>query len=114
VNHIHNILKSNAKVIDLIGISILIYGFLKLLIKYVLIEIKNIKQTAIKKTPSIRCELGMYILLALDFLIASDIIHTISELRQEQLIELAVMIALKVSIGHFLGKEINEIQNTTL
>ncbi|MFT7249324.1 MAG: putative membrane protein [Arcticibacterium sp.] len=55
----------------------------------------------------------MYILLALDFLIASDIIHTISELRQEQLIELAVMIALRVSIGHFLGKEINEIQNTT-
>ncbi|MGK0407391.1 MAG: hypothetical protein ACJAZH_001210, partial [Roseivirga sp.] len=38
MNHIHNILKSIAKVIDLIGISILIYGFLKLLIKYVLIE----------------------------------------------------------------------------
>jgi uncharacterized membrane protein len=114
MDNMHSILNTIAEFIDLIGITILIYGFLKLLIKYLFIEIRNIKQTAIKKIQSIRCELGIYILLALDFLIASDIIQTISELSQEQLIELAVMIALRISIGHFLGKEINEIQNTTL
>ena len=106
---IENIFNWIAKIIDIIGIIILVYGFLKLLIKYLFIEVNNIKQTAIRKIQSIRCELGVYILLALDFLIASDIIHTITDLSQEQLIELSVMIVIRISIGYFLGKEIDEI-----
>ena len=106
---IENTLNWVAKIIDLIGITILIYGFVKLLFKYIFLEAKNIKQTAIRKIQMIRCELGIYILLALDFLIASDIIHTISDLNQEQLIELTVMIVIRIAIGYFLGKEIEEI-----
>ncbi len=108
---IENILQWIARVIDLIGITILIYGFSKLLFKYLLIEAKNIKQTPLRKIQAIRCELGIYILLALDFLITSDIIHTISDLNQEQLIELSVMIVIRIAIGYFLGKEIEEIQS---
>jgi uncharacterized membrane protein len=100
-----------AKIIDIIGIFILIYGFCKLLIKYLYLELKNIRYTAISKIQSIRCELGIYILLALDFLIASDIIQTITNLSWEQLIELSVMIILRIAIGYFLGKEIDEIHN---
>ena len=65
--------------------------------------------TPLRKIQDIRCELGIYILLALDFLIASDIIHTITDLNQEQLVELSVMIVIRIAIGYFLGKEINEI-----
>jgi uncharacterized membrane protein len=49
--------------------------------------------------------------LALDFLIASDIIHTIMKITKEQLIELSVMIILRIAIGYFLGKEIEEIHS---
>jgi uncharacterized membrane protein len=49
--------------------------------------------------------------LALDFLIASDIIHTIMKINTEQLIELSVMIILRIAIGYFLGKEIEEIHS---
>ena len=100
-----------ARLIDLIGVTILIYGFIKVLVKYLFFEIKNFKTTLIKPLQSIRCELGIYILLALDFLIASDIIHTVTDLTQEQLIELTVMIALRTIIGYFLGKEVNELES---
>jgi uncharacterized membrane protein len=54
--------------------------------------------------------MGVYILLSLDFLIASDIINSITDLSKEQLINLGTMIALRTIIGFFLGKEINELK----
>ncbi|MFT4523427.1 MAG: putative membrane protein [Bacteroidia bacterium] len=99
-----------ATIVDYIGIAILIFGFAKLLIKYLKVEFKDVKQTPVRALQMIRCELGIYILLALDFLIASDIIHTVTDLTQEQLIELSIMIALRTIIGYFLGKEVNELE----
>ncbi|MBG7630331.1 MAG: DUF1622 domain-containing protein [Bacteroidetes bacterium] len=71
--------------------------------------IKHPFRTPITDIQKIRCELGIYILLSLDFLIASDIFNTIMEITLEQLIELSVMIILRIAIGYFLGKEIQEI-----
>jgi uncharacterized membrane protein len=102
-----------AEIIDIIAISILLFGFVKILLKYIVIEFKNFQKTQIRLLQRIRCDMGIYILLALDFLIASDIIHTISELSHSQLIELSVMIVLRIAIGYFLGKEINEIESRT-
>lgn len=76
-------------------------------------EFKNILSNPIRLLQQIRCELGIYILLALDFLIASDIIQTITDLSKEQLIKLSVLILLRTTIGFFLGKEIDEIKSTT-
>lgn len=101
-----------AEIIDVIGITILIFGFAKLLIKYIWKEfLKHPFRTPLIEIQKIRCELGIYILLSLDFLIASDIIHTIMKITTEELIELSVMIVLRIAIGHFLGKEIEEIHN---
>ena len=109
---IKEVFKIIAEGIDIIGIIILIYGFSKLLIKYIIIEfLKAPFRTPIKSIQSLRCELGVYILLALDFLIASDIIHTIMDIDTEMLIELTVMIVLRTGIGYFLGKEIDEIHH---
>ena len=102
-----------AEIIDIIGVVILIFGFIKVLFNYVRTEFKDILRTHVRLLQQIRCELGIYLLLALDFLIASDIIHTIADLNQEQLIELSVMILLRTVIGYFLGKEVNEIELST-
>lgn len=107
---IKDIFKVIAECIDIIGIIILIFGFAKLFIKYLGKEfLKHPFKTPILEIQKIRCELGIYILLALDFLIASDIIHTIMDITTEQLIELSAMIVLRTGIGFFLGKEIDEI-----
>ena len=111
---IKNILSVVAEIIDLIGILILLFGFTKVLFKYIRAEFKNILNTPIRLLQQIRCEIGIYILLALDFLIASDIISTVTDLSQEQLIELSVMILLRTAIGFFLGKEVDEIESKNI
>jgi uncharacterized membrane protein len=100
-----------AHVVDILGVMILLYGFAKVLVKYVAIEFSSLRNTPIRALQRIRCEVGIYILLALDFLIASDIIHTITNLTQKQLIELSVMIVLRTAIGYFLGREVNELES---
>ena len=99
-----------ARFIDLTGVTILILGFIKMLIKYVRSELtKGLLHTPIFLLQKIRCDIGIYILLALDFLIASDIIGTVKEVSQQELIELSIMILLRTVIGYFLGKEVKEI-----
>jgi uncharacterized membrane protein len=110
---IKEILVVAAEIIDIIGVVILLFGFMKILFIYIRTEIKNILKTPIRLLQQIRCEIGIYILLALDFLIASDIIQTITDLSQEQLIELSVMILLRTAIGYFLGKEVDDIESKT-
>ncbi|MEM9685638.1 MAG: DUF1622 domain-containing protein [Bacteroidota bacterium] len=101
------------ELIDIIGVVILLFGFIKMLFKYLRTEIKNLLNTPIKSLQRIRSEIGIYILLALDFLIASDIIRTVMDVDREQLIELSVLIALRIAIGYFLGKEVEEIESST-
>lgn len=111
---IKSFLAQTAEIIDIVGVSILLFGFAKILFKYIVTEFKHFQNTQIRLLQKIRCEIGIYILLTLDFLIASDIIHTISELSQSQLIELSIMIVLRIAIGYFLGKEIDEIESRTI
>lgn len=113
MEEIKNILLIVAELIDFISVGILLYGFIKILFKYLKAEFKNILNTPIRLLQKIRCEMGIYILLALDFLIASDIIQTTTELSQEKLIELSVMILLRTAIGYFLSKEVDEIESKT-
>ena len=99
-----------AEIINIIGVVILIFGFAKELIKYLIAEFKGgVMLTPVRAIQKIRCQLGVYILLALDFLIASDIILSIVDLSMEELIKLSTTIALRIAMGYFLGKEIEEI-----
>ena len=100
-----------AEIINLIGIAILIFGFTKELVKYLLVEFKEgIMFTPILAIQKIRCQLGVYILLTLDFLVASDIILSIVDLSMDELIKLSATITLRIAMGYFLGKEIDELK----
>ena len=66
--------------------------------------------TPILGIQKIRSQLGIYILLSLDFLITSDIILSIVDLSYEELIKLSTTIALRIAMGYFLGKEIDELK----
>lgn len=111
MEELKSVLKFLAEIINLVGVGILLFGFAKVLIKYFKTEFKEFRATPVRKLQQIRCEIGIYILLALDFLIAADIIQTVTELSQTQLIELSVMIVLRTAIGYFLGKEVGEIES---
>ncbi len=101
-----------SEIIDVIGIIILMFGFLKGIIELVKTEFKTWRKeedfyTAIQ---TLRSKVGLYILLSLDFLIASDIIGSVVHKTQEELIKLAIVIVIRIVIGYFLSKEITEIR----
>lgn len=100
-----------AEWVEIIGVVIIVFGFTKSLIRYLVSEFRGRFNAPPEAFQEIRCEIGMYILLALDFLIVADIIQTLSELSSQQLIELSTLIILRIAIGYFLGKEIEELMN---
>ena len=108
---IKEVLQVIVEIIDLIGVVVLIFGFIKIFLKYLKTEFKNIAHTPFRMLQRIRCEMGIYILLGLDFLIVSDIIQTILDLNIEEIIKLSALILLRTIISYFLGKEIIEIES---
>lgn len=110
MDQLTSVFKFLATIINIIGVTILIFGFLKELIKYVITEFKEgILTTPLDAIQKIRCQLGIYILLALDFLIASDIILSIVDLSMQEIYKLSLTIVLRISMGYFLGKEIDAL-----
>ena len=58
---------------------------------------------------ALRSTLGIYIIVALDFLIISDIIHSVVKPEFNELINLGIIVVLRTSIGFFLGRELMEL-----
>ena len=107
---ITHILEIIDQVIDLIGIAIILWGFGKGVIQLIPIEIRKLKGfDGSKETSRLRISLGTYILMGLEFMIASDIINSLLHPEMENLYILALIVLIRTAIGYFLGKEISEL-----
>lgn len=106
--NIETIISSIAFVIQLCSASILLFGFVKIFIKFWLFELKNFR-LANKEVPSnfkqLKLDIGAYILLGLDFYIIADILESMVAQDEKSLIRLALVIVIRTVIGYFLGKE---------
>lgn len=95
--------------INLVGITIVFWGFVVSAIGFVRMKLRP--QTVVnflKNANEIRAILGTYILFGLEFMIAGDIIHTFLKPSQEDLIVLATIVAIRTVISYFLGREVDE------
>jgi len=96
---------------DIIGILILFIGFAKGLYMFVLLELDRLRgKKDYEELFSLRNILGTYIIISLDFLIVSDIIHSVISPDTKELINLGIIVVLRTSIGFFLGKELTELR----
>lgn len=104
-----------AKVIGVISLLIVAYGALLAFIIFFKNELarfsNSFKESNIAKS---RVTLGAYLLLGLEFLIASDIIQTIVDPSFEELIVLGGVVILRTILSVFLNKEIKEIKETEI
>ena len=57
-----------------------------------------------------RTILGTYILTGLEFMIASDIVHTVITRELTDLIFVGLLVLIRTAISFFLGREIHEIE----
>lgn len=102
-----------ALAIDLVGISIILWGFSLSLKDWLVLEVKKRELLGfLTGTRMIRCQLGTYLLIGLEFMIASDIIHSFISRSPEDLIFLGTIVVIRTLIGYFLGKEMEEVHHS--
>jgi uncharacterized membrane protein len=96
---------------DIVGIIILLIGFIKGVIMFLRLEYDRLKgKRDYEELFALRNILGTYIIISLDFLIVSDIIHSVISPETKELINLGIIVVLRTSIGFFLGKELHELR----
>ncbi|BDS13552.1 DUF1622 domain-containing protein [Aureispira anguillae] len=99
-------------IVDLVGIAILIVGFVKGILVFLKWELDNLRGGDIyDDILALRSTLGWYIILSLDFLIISDILHSVIKPEFNDLINLGIIVVLRTSIGYFLGRELMELRH---
>ena len=100
-----------ATIISVISLLIVTYGALIAILSFILNELKRITGTS---TPTnirkLRAVFGTYLLLGLEFLIASDILKTVLEPTMNELIILGGIVVVRTILSVFLNKEIKELE----
>ena len=83
------------------------WGVLLGLIKFVKLEIQRIRGIHIcHKREMLRHHLGSYLLLGLEFLIAADVIRTITKPTLDEIAILGSIVAIRTILDFFLSREI--------
>jgi uncharacterized membrane protein len=99
--------------IGLVGIFIVLWGVIVGLVEFIRAQLaylgRHIKLLPLEK---IRIDLGRYLLLGLEFLIAADIIRTIVKPSLEEVAVLLAIVAIRTVISYFLNKEIERLGHT--
>ena len=105
-----HILKYIEVIISVVSVLIVVYGTLSALAALLKTEFLRVKSKySIQQLRVIRADLGTYLLLALEVLIAADIIKSIIEPDLIDLGILAGIVTIRTVLSVFLNKEIQEI-----
>lgn len=89
-----------------VGSLLIIYGGLRAISEIILLEV-------LKKPYSyqqVRKELTNKIVFGLEFFIAADILETVRNPSQEELLLLGTVVLIRTVLGYFLSKEVSEYQ----
>ena len=94
--------------LNIIGVLITLRGVVIALGEFLKKELSGKKDT-VQLNESIRIALGSYLVLALEFFIAGDIIKTIITPTWESLAVLGAIVVIRTILSYFLTKEIKKI-----
>ena len=100
-----------ALAIDLVGVALVLIGALKFVIRQAAIEFRRLQGVnCVHQINRNRVELGGYILSAIEFMIVSDIVHTVATRELDDLYILGGLVFVRTAISYFLEREINAIE----
>ncbi|MCX2450021.1 DUF1622 domain-containing protein [Pedobacter sp. PLR] len=107
----HEILIYTSHIISYISIGIICYGAAIGLFHFLKNELNRLgKGFSLHRTVQIKIEVGYYLLLGLEFLIASDIIDTIVNPSFQDLGILGGTVVIRTGLSYFLNKEIDDLK----
>ena len=93
--------------IGIIGIGVIVYGVILMLFRLVRLELRRFKRgTIFHEREAVRHQLGSYLLLGLEFLIAADIISTITHPTLKDIAILGSIVVIRTIISFFVDKEL--------
>jgi uncharacterized membrane protein len=96
--------------IGTVGIFIVLWGVIVGLIEFIAAQVSYLSKSKTQvPLEKIRTDLGRYLLLGLEFLIAADIIRTIVKPSLEEVAVLVAIVAIRTVISYFLNKEIERL-----
>lgn len=105
--HLLNII---ATIISVISLLIVAYGVFVGFIAFLRNEIKRFNGTyTVNNIRQLRADFGSYLLLGLEFLIASDILKTVVDPSLDELAILGGVVVVRTILSVFLNKEIKEL-----
>ena len=124
MEHLIRFFELAAQVVDVFGLILLILGFVRGVVGWLTLEWRRLpwdeRPTPLRK---LRCVVGLHILFALELMIVSDIIESFlavagydpkdgnffSSPAFYALVQLAMIVAIRTVIEHFLAKEIESV-----
>ena len=99
-----------ARCVDLVGIAIVLYGFALAAGGLVTTELGRFNgRFSEVRLQNVRIQLGGYILMGIEFMIASDIIQTVLSRELEDLIFVSALVIIRTAISFFLAREVKEL-----
>lgn len=108
MDNFHAIINAVIFALNIIGALITLWGIIVSLFDFLKKEILRKKDT-VQLNESIRIKLGSYLVLALEFFIASDIVKTIITPTWQSLGILGVIVIIRTILTHFLTKDLKKI-----
>lgn len=97
--------------IKTIGILVILRGFIAGVWQLLSCVVSRHHKKRVKDIHTIRGHMAGYILLGLDFIIAADIIASLINTDIMQVVSLAIIVWIRVTISYFLGKELAMLKN---
>lgn len=95
--------------ISVLSMLVISYGSLLAILNFIRNEIRRANgKFSFMTLNMIKINFSYYLLLGLDFLIASDVIRTIVENTMEELTILGVSVVIRTVLSYFLGKEMTD------
>ncbi|MGL5684074.1 MAG: DUF1622 domain-containing protein [Marinifilaceae bacterium] len=105
------ILNTTAEIISAVSLVIVVYGTLIGFIAFARNEVNRLNGSFnLVNIRRIRVECGSYLLLGLEFLIASDILETVLKPGFDELAILGGIVVVRIVLSYFLNKEMKELK----
>jgi len=104
----HNVINAAGFTLNVSGALITVWGIIVSVVAFLKKEFSG-KDDCVKCNEAIRIKLGSYLVLALEFFIAGDIIKTIITPTWEGLGILGAIVVIRTILSYFLTKDIKKI-----
>jgi uncharacterized membrane protein len=107
INTLHQVINAVCLVLSIIGAIVTIWGIMVAFTEFLIKELLKRSKT-VELNEAIRIKLGSYLILALEFFIASDIVRTIITPTWEGLGILGAIVVIRTVLSYFLTKDLEK------